>query len=70
MTETIGITLSRRELEVITLIAEGCPDAGIGAALGISPSTAHFHAFNAVRKLGKPNRASAVAEAVRRGIIA
>jgi DNA-binding CsgD family transcriptional regulator len=63
------VNLSKRELEVITLIAAGHPDAEIGATLGISASTAHFHALNALKKLGKPNRASAAAEAVRRGII-
>lgn len=64
------MSLTKRELEVITLIAAGQPDTKIGETLGISPATAHFHAINVLKKLGKPNRASAAAEAVRRGIIA
>jgi DNA-binding NarL/FixJ family response regulator len=61
--------LTKRELEVITLIAEGLTDDGIGEALGISGGTAHFHACHVLKKLDKPNRASAAAEAVRRGLI-
>jgi DNA-binding NarL/FixJ family response regulator len=63
------VSLTKRELQVITLIADGLGDIDIGEALGIAPSTAHFHACHVLKKLGKPNRASAAAEAVRKNLI-
>jgi DNA-binding NarL/FixJ family response regulator len=63
------MNLTKRELEIIKLIADGLSDGGIGEALGIAPSTAHFHACHVLKKLGMPNRASAAAEAVRIGLI-
>jgi DNA-binding CsgD family transcriptional regulator len=63
------VALSKRELEVMSLIAEGHTDNVVGEKLGISSSTAHFHALNALKKLRAPNRANAVAKALREGII-
>jgi DNA-binding NarL/FixJ family response regulator len=63
------VALSKRETEVITLVAEGYTDSGISEKLGISVSTAHFHALNTLKKLKAPNRANAVAKAIRGGFI-
>lgn len=67
--------LTGRQRECLRLAAKGLPDAKIGAALGISAATAHYHIENAKRLLGVHTRAEAVAicaldgifQAVRRG---
>jgi DNA-binding CsgD family transcriptional regulator len=58
-----------REAEVLALIAAGQSDGAIASALGISKTTAHFHAENARRKLGAATRAHAVALALARGLV-
>jgi DNA-binding NarL/FixJ family response regulator len=52
---------------VLTLIALGLSDAQIAGQLVVSPHTVHRHVANVRRKLHQPSRASAVAEASRRG---
>jgi len=60
--------LTGRERQVLTLVAEGRDNAGIGQALFISPSTAKHHVASVLGKLGVTNRAQAAAEAVRFGL--
>jgi DNA-binding CsgD family transcriptional regulator len=66
-TDAIDNPLSDREREVLTLIALGLSDAQIAGQLVVSPHTVHRHVANVRRKLHQPSRASAVAEASRRG---
>jgi len=61
--------LTRREVEVVTLMAEGLSNKLIAAQLKISFFTVNYHVDHVVKKLGKKNRAGAAVEAVRRGII-
>jgi two-component system, NarL family, nitrate/nitrite response regulator NarL len=61
--------LSSRELEILKLIAEGLSGPEIGSRLFISSSTVKTHVKSVLDKLGVNDRAAAVAEAMRRGLI-
>jgi DNA-binding NarL/FixJ family response regulator len=61
--------LSQRELEVLELIAQGSTNREAAKALFISEATVKTHLLNIYAKLGVPDRASAVAEAFRRGLL-
>lgn len=61
--------LSRRELQVLRLVAEGEKDRDIGAALFISHRTVSTHVTHIFDKLGVDSRASAVARALRAGLL-
>jgi DNA-binding CsgD family transcriptional regulator len=61
--------LSPRELEVLQLVAEGRSAPEIGELLFVSAGTVKTHLKNIYGKLGARDRASAVAEALRRGLI-
>jgi len=64
-----SIELTARQLEVITLAAHGCSGPEIAGRLYISPSTVKSHLENIYAKLGVSDRATAVAEAIRHGLI-
>ena len=61
--------LSSRENEILALIAKGKSNKEIASALTISEGTVRVHASNLFVKLGCSDRAQAVSEAFRRGII-
>jgi DNA-binding CsgD family transcriptional regulator len=63
------IPLTPRELEVLTLLAEGLSNKAIARRLGISVHTAKFHVGALMDKLDAVGRTDAVAHAVRRGVI-
>lgn len=63
-----GTPLSNRELEVLTLLANGESNAGVGAALSISENTVLHHVSSILRKLGARNRTHAVSIAHRNGL--
>ena len=63
------VGLTRREIDVLRLIARGATDRGVARKLGISPSTAHEHLENAKRKLNVSTRAEAIAIAVSLAIV-
>lgn len=62
--------LTFREREVIGWISAGKTDWEIGSILGVSDKAIAKHVHNARTKLGAMNRAHAVAEAIRAGLIA
>ncbi len=64
-----GDDLSRRELEVLALIAEGLSNAEIAQQLAISVSTVKYHARGILSKLGANSRAEAVALALQHNLI-
>lgn len=57
--------LTRRETEVLSLLAEGCSNAEIARRLYISRRTAEHHVGRILAKLGLRSRAEAAAHAVR-----
>jgi DNA-binding CsgD family transcriptional regulator len=63
------IVLTPRELEVLTLLAEGMSNKAIARRLGISVHTAKFHVGALIDKLDAVGRTDAVAHAARRGVI-
>jgi len=58
-----------REVEVLGLLAEGMANKEIAARLSFSTHTAKFHVESLLRKLDAANRAEAVREGIRRGLI-
>jgi DNA-binding NarL/FixJ family response regulator len=62
--------LSARELEVLKLIADGATNREAAAKLFISEATVKSHMMHIYTKLGVNDRAAAVAEAFRRGLLA
>jgi PAS domain S-box-containing protein len=60
---------SARELEVLTLLADGATDPQIANRLELSPATVQTHVRNAKAKLGARTRAQAVALVLERGLI-
>jgi len=61
--------LTPRELEVLSLLAQGKSSHAIGESLGITTRTAEAHAQRIVDKLGTQDTSQAVAIAVRDGIV-
>ncbi len=61
--------LSRRELQVLQLLASGLGTRQIADDLGVSPITARNHITHVVSKLGARNRLEAVLYASRRRLI-
>jgi DNA-binding NarL/FixJ family response regulator len=64
-----GPDLTGRERQVVRLIADGHSNRAIARALYLSEATVKTHLVRIYRKLGVDNRASAVSEAVRRGLL-
>jgi DNA-binding NarL/FixJ family response regulator len=60
--------LSKRELEVLSLVAEGRTNHGIAQRLVLSEHTVNRHVANILRKLGLPSRAAAASLAGRHGL--
>ena len=65
-----GAGITARELEVLGLCADGLANKQIAQRLGVTSHTAKFHVESLLRKLGAANRAGAVKEGIRRGLIA
>src|SRR5438132_10186453 len=62
--------LTRREREVLPLLAAGMTNKEIAARLGVTDHTVKFHVNGILGKLGAVTRTEAVVEAARRGLIA
>lgn len=62
--------LTQRELEVLSLLADGLKHEEIGLRLGIGPETVRTHLRKACERLGASTRTQAVATAFRMGFIA
>jgi DNA-binding CsgD family transcriptional regulator len=61
--------LTPRELQVLQLSASGCARRQIAEELAVSDATVKTHFEHIYRKLGVSDRASAVANALRRGLV-
>lgn len=64
-----GPSLSAREREVLRMIAAGLTVPTIAKQLFLAPSTVKTHVQRLYEKLGVGDRAAAVAEAMRRGLL-
>ncbi|MEU6129966.1 response regulator transcription factor [Saccharopolyspora sp. NPDC047091] len=66
---TPGTALSRRETEVLELVADGLSNQAISKRLFLSQATVKSHLVHIYGKLGVDSRTAAVAVAVDRGLI-
>jgi two-component system nitrate/nitrite response regulator NarL len=64
-----GTVLTSREQDVLRLVSEGRSAPEIGEVLHLSPATVKSHLQAIYDKLGVAERAAAVAEAMRRGLL-
>jgi len=62
--------LTKREREILRMIADGMRNDRVALELSISPLTVRTHITNAMRKLEADTRTHAVAEALRQSLIA
>ena len=67
--EPLPEPLTRRELDVLALMADGLPNKAIAARLGISDQTVKVHVASITGKLAAANRTEAVRIALRRGLL-
>jgi DNA-binding NarL/FixJ family response regulator len=61
--------LTQREVDVVRLMSEGHSNRSIAESLFLSEATIKTHLVRIYRKLGVDNRAAAVSEAARRGLL-
>lgn len=64
-----GIHLTRREREILELIAQELTNAQIAEKLGLSPRTVHTHRRGIMQKLGVRNTAGLVRYAIEHGLV-
>lgn len=62
--------LTKREVELLRLVANGLSNRAIAQSLSVSENTVKYHVRNILQKLGVQNRTEAVARAMRAGILA
>ena len=67
--DEIAESLTRRELEVLQMLAAGLSNKEIAGRLGISEHTAKFHVASILGKLGAGSRTEAVSMGIRRGLV-
>ena len=63
------VPLTRRELEILRLAAEGRSNAELARQLWVTEQTVKFHLSNIYRKLGVANRTEAARWAQRNGLL-
>jgi two-component system, NarL family, response regulator LiaR len=61
--------LTRRELEILRLVADGHSNAQLAKMLWVTEQTVKFHLSNIYRKLDVRNRTEAAQHALRRGLV-
>jgi DNA-binding NarL/FixJ family response regulator len=67
--DEVGELLTRRELEILQLVAEGHSNAAMGRKLWVTEQTVKFHLSNIYRKLGVRNRTAAARWASLHGVL-
>jgi DNA-binding NarL/FixJ family response regulator len=65
----LGAKFTRRELEVLRLLAEGDDTTTLAGRLGIAPHTVEWHVRHVIEKLGVHSKLQAVIVAARLGLI-
>ena len=61
--------LTRREREVLQMLAAGLANKEVAARLAISDHTVKFHVASILGKLGASTRTEAVSAGIRRGLV-
>ena len=69
LSAVVDVELTRREMEALSLLAEGMTSPDIGRVLGISSHTVDWYMNGIQEKLGARNRHHAIAIAFRLGLI-
>lgn len=67
--DELAESLTRRELEVLQMLAAGLSNKEIGSRLSISEHTVKFHVASILGKLGAASRTEAVSLGIRRGLV-
>jgi DNA-binding NarL/FixJ family response regulator len=62
-------TLTRREREILKLLAEGNSVKEVASLLNLSVKTVEAHKFNLMRKLGIHNKAQLVQYAIQKKVL-
>jgi two-component system, NarL family, response regulator LiaR len=70
LTSTDPETLTTRETEVLRHVALGLSNRDIAAALSVSEETVKTHVTHVLAKLNVDNRAQAIVQALKRGLVA
>lgn len=65
----VGVRLSTREIDVLSLVAEGCSYPEVATRLGLSPQTVKTYMRDICAKLGVRGRHEAVVVARRQGLL-
>ncbi len=68
-TEPLLEELTRREVEVLGMVAAGLANREIASRLGVSEHTIKFHISSILGKLGASSRTEAVTCGIKRGLI-
>lgn len=63
------VKLTRRETEILTLLAQGDSNREIATSVFVSCRTVEFHLWNAYKKLNIHNRAQATRAAISLGLV-
>ncbi|HEV7966567.1 MAG TPA: response regulator transcription factor [Candidatus Acidoferrales bacterium] len=67
--DELAESLTRREIEVLQMLAAGLSNKEIAARLNISDHTVKFHVASILGKLGAASRTEAVSLGIRRGLV-
>jgi DNA-binding NarL/FixJ family response regulator len=67
--DEVAESLTRREVEVLQMLAAGLSNKEIAARLNISDHTVKFHVASILGKLGAASRTEAVSLGIRRGLV-
>jgi NarL family two-component system response regulator YdfI len=67
--DELAESLTRRELEVLQMLAAGLSNKEIAARMSISEHTIKFHVASILGKLGASSRTEAVSMGIRRGLV-
>jgi NarL family two-component system response regulator LiaR len=67
--ESPSYHLTKREVEILTLMVQGLPNNGMAERLFVSRSTVKFHVSNILSKLGVNSRTEAVAHAIKHKLV-
>ncbi len=68
-TDAVAVSLTRREREILRLVAEGHSNAQLARLLWVAEQTVKFHLSNVYRKLGVSNRTEAARWAQVHGLL-